>query len=79
VIAGIINNFNGQPLVVAYDAESLGGCGSLSRKGSLRTARPMKRECIGLDTVSSLEGGGSLAASLETRGPAQVTHPQLDS
>jgi hypothetical protein len=39
----------------------------------------MKRECIGLNTVSSLEGGGSLAASLETRGPAQVTHPQLDS
>jgi hypothetical protein len=39
----------------------------------------MKSAGIELNTDSSLEGGGSLAASLETRGPAQDTHPQLDS
>jgi hypothetical protein len=33
----------------------------------------MKSERIELDTDSSLDGGGSLAASLETRGPAHDT------
>ena len=74
------------------NAWQMAGVGELPRMGGLRTARPMKSECTELNTDSSLEGGGSLAASLETRGPARDalarletrapardTHPQLDS